>query len=117
MDTNQGVALSKALQVLEIFRAIDPEMQTGTAVSFLMVALGEHREGGITITDVAKDAGLPLGSTSRYIQALAKMNRHRQPGYELVSDAVDLMDRRKKVLKTTPGGKALAGKIVRAIGV
>lgn len=110
------VSISKALQVLEVFRAIDPDMPMGTAVSFLMIATGESDEGGLSVTELSKQGGFALSSASRYVQALAELDRHRRPGHDLVSDHVDPMERRRKVLKLTPKGKRILAQIRNVIG-
>jgi len=105
------LALSKALQILEIFRTIDPDMPMGEAVSFLMIANGETKESGISITELSKLGDFALSSASRYVQALGEMDRHRRPGHELVSDQVDPMERRRKVLRTTSKGRRIVNQI------
>lgn len=110
------ITVHRALQVLEVFRAIDPDMQMGTAVSFLMIADGDTPDGGISITELSKAGGFALSSASRYVQALGAMDRHRRPGFELVSDHVDPMERRRKILKLTPKGKRVINQIRNAIG-
>ena len=60
-------ALSNALQILEVFRSIDPDMPMGEAVSFLMIALGEQPDGGgLSITELKDHGGFVLSSASRY---------------------------------------------------
>lgn len=111
------ISISRALQVLEVFRAIDPDMPMGTAVSFLMIADGETADGGgLSVTELSNKGGFALSSASRYVQALAEMDRHRRPGHDLVSDHVDPMERRRKVLKLTPKGKRVLTQIRNVIG-
>lgn len=110
------VSVHKALQVLEVFRAIDPDMPMGTAVSFLMIANGETDEGGLSVTELSKQGDFALSSASRYVQNLGEMDRHRRPGHDLVSDRVDPMERRRKVLKLTAKGKRVLNQIRNAIG-
>ena len=109
-------ALEKILQVLEVFRLGDRDMPLGEAVSFLLVALGETRDGGISITDLSKAGDFSLASASRHIQALGEFDRRRDPGLEWVSDSVDLMERRKKILKITPQGRRIVSLLQIAIG-
>ena len=109
-------ALEKILRVLEVFRVGDRDMPIGEAVSFIQVALGDTRDGGISITELAKAGGFALASASRYIQALGEFDRRRDPGLEWVSDNVDLMERRRKVLKVTPKGKRILSLLQHSIG-
>jgi DNA-binding MarR family transcriptional regulator len=88
----------------------------GTAVSFLMIAEGETPDGGLSVTELSNKGGFALSSASRYVQALAELDRHRRPGHDLVSDQVDPMERRRKVLKLTPKGKRILAQIKRVLG-
>lgn len=117
IDQQSKIALSKALQILEVFRAIDPDMLMGEAVSFLMIAQGETPEGGISVTDLSNKGGFALSSASRYVQSLGKMDRHRRPGFEIVSDEVDPMERRKKILRCTPKGRRIVTQLRNAMGM
>lgn len=114
--TDTKISVHRALQVLEVFRAIDPDMPMGTAVSFLMIADGETPDGGLSVTELSTRGGFALSSASRYVQALAEMDRHRRPGHDLVTDHVDPMERRRKVLKLTPKGKRILTQIRNVIG-
>ena len=114
--TDMRVSVNRALQVLEVFRAIDPDMPMGTAVSFLLIATGETPDGGLTITELSKQGDFALSSASRYVQALAEQDRHRRPGFELVHQVTDLMERRRKLLKLTPKGRRVVNQIRNAIG-
>lgn len=115
-EIDAKVSINRALQVLEVFRAIDPDMPMGTAVSFLMIAGGETPDGGLSVTELSKQGGFALSSASRYVQALAEMDRHRRPGHDLVSDHIDPMERRRKVLKLTAKGKRIVSQIRNATG-
>lgn len=119
LDTSSEtkIALSRALQVLEIFRTIDPDMPMGEAVSFLMIANGESKDSGLSITELSKMGAFALSSASRYVQALGEVDRHRRPGHDLVSDHVDPMERRRKILKVTPKGRRVITQIKSALGV
>lgn len=116
IDIETKRALSKALRTLEVFRTIDPDMPMGAAVSFLMIALGETPEGGLSVTELSKQGDFPLSTASRYVQFLGEVDRHHRPGKELVSDHVDLMERRKKILRMTPKGKRVAYTIATTAG-
>jgi DNA-binding MarR family transcriptional regulator len=115
MQTNDNrdlrIRISKALQVLGVFRAIDPDMPMGAAVSLLMIANGETADSGLSVTELSKLGDFALSSASRYVQALAEMDRHHRPGHDLVSDQIDPMERRRKVLKLTPKGKRVVNQL------
>lgn len=116
LDPRSRVALSRALNILEVFRTIDPDMKMGEAVGFLMIAAGETHDGGLSVTELSKQGGFALSSASRYAQALGELNRHHKPGYELVKDEVDLMERRRKILRVTPKGRRILAQITNIVG-
>ena len=59
--------LIRALQLMEVFRSIDPDMPIGAAVSYLMIALGERSDGtGLSVTELAKSGEFPLSNASRW---------------------------------------------------
>lgn len=117
-DVGPKVALSRALQILNVFRDMDPDMPMGQAVSLLLIASGETREGGgLTVTDLSEKGDFALSSASRYMKALGKKDRHGRAGEEVVSDARDPMDERRKVLRLTPKGRRVVDKIQQLIGV
>jgi DNA-binding MarR family transcriptional regulator len=111
-------ALEKLLRALQVFRSDDRDMPIGEAVSFLFIALGETPTGGgISVTDVSKQGDFSLASASRHAQALGLMDRHQRPGLAWVSDAVDPMERRKKVLRLTDEGRLAVAELVTALKV
>ena len=71
IDTKARVSTSRALQILNVFRDMDPDMPMGQAVSFLLIAGGETKEGGgITITELSERGEFALSSSSRYVKAM-----------------------------------------------
>ena len=118
-DTIDGlVAISKALQLLNIFRDMDPDMTMGEAVSLLFIAQGERKDGGgLTVTELSVKGDFALSSASRYMKSLGKKDRHGRPGEEVVSDARDPNDERRKILRlTTKGRRVLAQVMTLFIG-
>ena len=116
-DVDAKIVIGRALRILEVFRAIDPDMPMGEAVSFLLIANGESREGGgLSVTKLGTQGGFVLSSASRYVQALGKADRHKRPGHELVSDLRDRADDRRKILRLTPKGNRIITQIRSAIG-
>jgi len=56
-------------------------MPMGEAVSFILIALGENREGGgLTVTELGSRGGFALSSASRHMKSLGKKNRRGEPG-------------------------------------
>ena len=111
------VTTRKALQILETFRALDSDMPIGEAVSFLLIVLGETKDGGgLTVTEVGQQGGFSLASASRHMKSLNKTDRYGKPGHELVIDPRDPNDDRRKVLKLTHKGRTILNQIETAIG-
>lgn len=111
-STEARVSISRALKLLALFRDMDVDMPMGEAVSLLLIAQGETKEGGgLTVTELKDRGEFALSSASRYMKALAKKDRHGRPGQELVTDPRDPFDERRKVLCLTPKGRRLVEQI------
>lgn len=112
LDTEQAIAVRKAIQLLEVFRSIDENIPIGEVISFLLIAQGETNDGeGLTITELGKAGGFSLSSASRYMQSLNMKNRHGRQGHELINDPRDPNDERRKILQVTPKGRRIVGLI------
>ena len=117
VDAGSKIEISRALQILNVFRDLDADMPMGQAVSLLLIAYGETKEGGgLTVTDLGEKGDFALSSASRYMKALGRKNRHGEPGADVVSDARDPLDERRKVLRLTPKGSRIIEKIQQLIG-
>lgn len=99
--------IAAALEVLQLFRSIDPNMPIGAARSFLLIAT----EQGISVSDLKARGGSALSSASRYHRYLGGRDRHQKPGKGLITAAPSAVDVRKKSLKLTPKGRLLMGQI------
>lgn len=116
-DNSAKAATNRALQILNVFRDIDPDMPMGEAVSLLLIALGETKDGGgMTVTDLKNQGDFAMSSASRYMKSLGKKDRHGRAGAEMVSDARDPMDERRKVLRLTAKGRRAVEKIQQLTG-
>lgn len=117
IDTSTRIAVNKAIQVLEIFRTLDPDMPIGEALSFLLIAQGEEKGGGITVSDLRDRGGFALASASRYMRRLSTQDRKGESGHGVVTDARDPLDDRRKVLRISSKGSRYIQQIKTAIGV
>ncbi len=104
--------LATALQVLNEFRKIDPEMPIQVATVFLEVA---NNNGAIAMTDLGERVGIAQSSVSRNVAALGKVNRFHQPGHDLLEAKEDPMERRRKLVDLTMKGKRVVQTIVEVI--
>lgn len=124
LDRDSKIAVSKAVQLVDIFRAMDSEMPIGALYSFLMIAQEETDTGGLMITDLKDRLGLEgsgLSTLSRYTQTLAvkpesMLRRNPKPGLELITRPVSGEDTRRKTLKLTPKGRRLINQIKTILG-
>jgi len=105
MDNSLGreerVALSKALQVLDLVRSIDADMPITAARCFLTVAALDNPSVG----DVERAGGFSRSNASRLWNYLGKRARGGKPGQDLVDEHRDPLDNRKKILRLTPRGE------------
>ena len=111
MDTNNfesNLALSKAIQIMEVFRELDPTMPIAEAMSFLLLA-GEDEN--VTLQHVADQLEFSLSTASRHVQALGKLDRNNLPGLELLIDPVDGSNRRRKIRLLTSKGRKVVAKL------
>ena len=112
------IAVNQALQILEIFRDMDQEMPIGEAVSFLLIANGQTRDGGgLTVTELSRLGGFALATASRYMKSLSLKNRRGEPGHEIVTDARSPLDDRMKVLRISPKGQRVIHHIQQVLGM
>lgn len=102
------MTLDEVQRVLTGISAIDPEMPLQQARCLFIVAQSEE---GMSLSDIAKKAGIGLATASRYIGALGKINRHREEGLQLIESFEDPMERRKKIIRLTIKGKTVVRKI------
>jgi DNA-binding MarR family transcriptional regulator len=116
-STEQRVALSKAMQILNVFCAVgDGKMTIGEAFSLLVIASGESKDGaGITVTELGVRGKFALSSASRYVGSLGKEDRHGKPGAELITAPRDPNDDRRKILRLTPKGHRMVDEITNIV--
>jgi DNA-binding MarR family transcriptional regulator len=98
-----------AIKLLSGISAVDPEMPLGQAKCLFIIA---QAEDGMSLTDIAKKAGIGLATASRNIAALGKINRKREEGLHLIESFEDPMERRKKIIRLTAKGKTTIKRIL-----
>ncbi len=100
----KGQEIHRALQVIEVFRTIDPEMPIQQASAFLYIAL---HEGG-NMKAITEHMGMALHSTSRNVAALSIEHRLKRPGYGLVEKNPDPYESRRMIITLLPKGRRVA---------
>lgn len=101
------------MAVLAEVRKYDPDFSVPELLAFLMVA---SRPGQITQSEIRKGLGVSQSSSSRYIQALGKYNRHKRPGHDWVRADSDVADFRVKWLSLTPKGERVYQDLKQLMG-
>lgn len=98
-DLDTRVAISRFLQGVDLFRAIDPDMNLGEIATFLNMVLNEES----TLREIGEKAGIGMSTIGRYAQDLTELGRKNDGnGHNLVNEVIDPMDRRKRVRQLTP---------------
>ena len=109
--------MTKGLRTLylavQMFRDLDPELQTQTVVCFLLIA---GAKDNMPMRDLQTMLGMPSSSTSRNVAALSKHHRLGREGLDLVEAYEDLADRRFKLVRLTPKGKAFSNRLNSLMG-
>lgn len=99
----------EAIRFLTGVSALEQDMPIQQAKCLFIVA---QEPDGMSLSDIAKKAGIGLATASRYISALGKINRHRQEGLQLIEAFEDPMERRKKIIRLTTKGKIAVRKLL-----
>jgi DNA-binding MarR family transcriptional regulator len=97
---------------MDAFRSVRRIMPLQEAYAFLLVALEE----GCSVSEYAKRAGVTQAVMTRILFALSLRGRQRNRGYDLVQQAMDLQDSRKRLTFLTVKGKVLMHEIARLVG-
>jgi DNA-binding MarR family transcriptional regulator len=98
---------------VQLFRDLDPELQTQTVVCFLLVA---NNTEPTPMRDLQTALDMPSSSTSRNVAALSKHHRLGKPGLDLVEAYEDRNDRRFKLVRLTPKGQAFKARLLSFLG-
>lgn len=99
------------LEEIRRIRAItqtDPDMTLQQLHCLLVISTEPE---GTSLTNIANRVGITLATASRYVSALGKMDRHHREGLKLVESFEDPMERRKKIIRLTPKGKAFINRV------
>jgi len=111
IDRTDKQSMFSAFQLIEIFRELHPEMPMQMASTFLIIAM----RPGISQRDLMKFSTLSQQSISRNVAALSAINRHGEPGLDLVIQRRDPRDARITVLHVTALGKRLIERVLLAV--
>jgi len=90
---DQVATLKNALKALTPFIDLRDTMPLQCVMAFMLVATEE----GLNISTYAKRAGISGSLMARHLEDLGDLNRYRQPGFGLVEQFSDPMDRRNRL--------------------
>jgi DNA-binding MarR family transcriptional regulator len=109
-DTEE--ALSSLAAALRPFRELGTSsFPVSIVLTFLLVAKRQDR----TVGELAKAAGISLGTMSRQLADLGQTNRYGSPGLGLIEQRAELADRRYMRHRLTPKGHALVRQVAGAV--
>jgi DNA-binding MarR family transcriptional regulator len=100
--------LDEFLECLKKVQQIHSEMPIQQLMCLLVIA---RKPEGLSLTEVAQMTNISLTTASRYIAALGKQNRKREEGLNFVESYEDPMERRKKIIRLSPRGRATINKL------
>lgn len=108
--------LNKGIKLIELLRDIDPQMHIQTALVFLAVA----EAGELRVKDIYNKQGrfgLGQSSAARNIRLLVewKDESGKWNGHGLLVTCDDPEERRRKLIRLSPTGKALAERLGKAL--
>lgn len=99
-----GLKLNRALNLIEEFRKIDPDMPLQTAACFLLIA----QEPGISIMELSTRMGMAQSTASRNVAVLSEYQKGTKKGHGLVVSKEDPLERRRKLVTLSPKGRRVA---------
>ena len=105
-----GANTDTLLELLHLFRSIDPEFP----LQYMICLVEISREEGLSLTTLAERAGLSLSTISRIVGALSDYRQNGQP-FGLVEIKISATERRRKELALTPKGRAILNRAVKII--
>jgi len=107
--------LGKFRRIFDTFRLLNSDMTIGECIALVEIAKGMTDTGGMTVTELSKECGFPLSSTSRYTVKLAGKVKPEDTSSALISNHRDPMDDRRKELRLTPRGKLVLDQIIHLV--
>lgn len=98
--------LTRMRDAMEIIRALHPTIPAQTITVFLTVAVTKGHT--ISMGDLGERLDMAQSSVSRNVQLLSKLNRHKEPGMDLVQWEIDPQDYRRRIVSLTKKGRVIA---------
>lgn len=101
-------------RLVRFFRDTDDSISLHQLETFLIVA--GAGENGMTMREVEAKMNCPNATLSRNIAYWAKWRRQNVPGMDFIVQEIDPSDRRYRIVKLTPKGRAYFNEMKRIMG-
>jgi DNA-binding MarR family transcriptional regulator len=101
--------LKSTLHAVDAFIGLRKTMPLQYVRAFMLVATDEGRN----VTEYAKRAGITPSLMTRHLADLGEINRYHKPGFGLVEQFDDPMDRRNRLMRLTAKGQQMVQKICK----
>ena len=108
-NEQQLAFISQLLRSLDPFFRIRGTMPARHVQAYLLVAQKE----GLTVTELAKRADMPVTTMSRVLLDMGDRNRYFEEGAGLVEGEDNPLNRREKMYRLTPKGRALLASMTK----
>lgn len=106
----QTALINQMLKSLDPFFKLRTTMPARCVQAYLLVAQKE----GLSVSELAKKADLPITTMSRNLLDMGDRNRYFEEGAGLVEGKDNIFNRREKLYSLTPKGRALLASITKA---
>jgi DNA-binding MarR family transcriptional regulator len=110
--------LGRALEFVDVVRAVDSTMSVGALAAFLHVAkrIPDLAGGETSLRDIADEMGVAPTSLARQIDLLAEGATTAVRGLNLLEKGVHPADKRQRQVRLTPDGMRLLSKLSAVMG-
>jgi DNA-binding MarR family transcriptional regulator len=109
MNSDERIRVSQLARILDVLKISSPAMPLQHAISFLHITL----EPGLSISELARAAQVPIASASRHVKALAGSGPGSHNPALVTSGFVK--DERTKAILLTDAGRSLLGTVLDSL--
>jgi DNA-binding MarR family transcriptional regulator len=109
MNSDERIRVSQLAYILDALKISSPAMPLQHAISFLHITL----EPGLSISELARAAQVPIASASRHVKALAGSGPGSHNPALVTSGFVK--DERTKAILLTDAGRSLLGTVLDSL--
>ena len=114
LSAQQRKLIRNLAAAIESFRRLDPEMQAQQMLGLLYSALEGNEQ--LSVKALAERLDLAQSSTSRVVAYWGPINRHGQPGHDMLVAREDVQMRNRKLISTTRKGQTFVHTLATQVG-